>query len=538
MLNEIVSTGGMREQSFFDGGLLMEKKRKKLGKKWIWIAAVLAVLLAAGGFLYLRVQALAANGSTNYTTQPLSKGSISSTVGATGNVYTRQSVQLTWKTGGIVDQVYVTKGQQVTADMLMAELEQSSMSQDVINAAIDLANAQKDLEDLLNSNTVRANAELALIQAEQALVSAQKTAQSKLYKRASQETIDIAKANLIQAQAALDRAAEVYNQNKSRSSDDVQYAAALSSFAQAQQKFDSAQLNYEYVQSLPDPLTVQEANAEQDLAQAKYLDAKRAWERVKDGPPAADVAAAEAKVAAVQAVLDQAKIISPIAGTVVSIDTNPGDLVSAQMTAIKITDLSRLYLDISVSEVDISQVQLGQPVEIVFDAISDKTYTGKVTDIAMEGTSSNGSVNFTVTAELIDRDEQIRPGMTASANIVVNQKDDILLVPSSAIRTINNQQIVYKMVNSVLTPVIVTTGDTDAEGTSSELLSGELQEGDLIVLNPPSETDAANAQSRGLFGGLLGGGVERRFEGGPAGGDFPPDGNSQGGNGGPVIITQ
>ena len=120
-----------------------------------------------------------------------------------------------------------------------------------------------------------------MIQAQQDLESA-KTAQSKLYQRASQQTIDIARANLIQAEASLERAADAYNANKARSSDDVQYAAALSAYARAQQTYNSAKLNLEYVQSLPDPLTVEEANAELDLAEAKYQDAKRAWERIKD----------------------------------------------------------------------------------------------------------------------------------------------------------------------------------------------------------------------------------------------------------------
>lgn len=506
----------------------MEKKKKKSAKKWIWIAAIAIVLIGAAAYALLNLRASAVMSSvTSYSTQAAAIGSITSTVGATGNVYTRQTVQLNWKTSGIVSQIDVTKGQQVTKGTVMAALDQSSLPQDVINAAIDLAAAQQNLEDLLNSNTARATAQLALIQAQQDLESAKKTAQSKLYQRASQQTIDIARANLIQAEASLERAADAYNANKARSSDDVQYAAALSAYARAQQTYNSAKLNLEYVQSLPDPLTVEEANAELDLAEAKYQDAKRAWERIKDGPTDGDVAAAEAKVAAAQAVLDEAYITAPISGTIVSIDTQPGDLVSAGTSAIKLVDFSHLYMDISVSEVDISQVKVDQPVEIIFDAIAEKTYSGVVTDIAMEGATSGGTVNYTVTAEITDPDSQILPGMTATASIVVTQKDNVILVPSSAIRMINNQQMVYVLRNNILQPVVVEIGDTDAEGTSSEVLSGEVAVGDLIVLNPPSSEDQTTTQ-RGLFGGLFGrlfgGGRRVEFEGG---GDFqPPDGGN------------
>ncbi len=508
----------------------MQKKTKKSGKKWILFVGIAVVLIGVGYFfVYPMLQANASSGVTIYKTQAVKKGDLSSTVGATGNVYTRQTVSLSWKTSGIVSKVGVTKGQEITAGTVLAELDENSLPDSAFTAASDLAKAQKTLDDLLNSNTDRANAELALLEAEGTLVSAQKASQSKLYQRASQSTIDTARANMIQAQAALDQAADAYNKNKNRSSDDVQYAAALSRFAAAQQTFDNAQMNYEYVQALPSALAVQKASAEVDVAQAAYQDAKRAWERVKDGPNAADVAAAEANVAAAQAVIDQAHIDAPISGTITAIDTQVGDLVSAGDSAFQIDDLSHLYVDISVSEVDINQVKMEQPVEITFDAIPDKTYTGTVTDIATMGITSSGAVNFYVTVEITDKDSLIRAGMTASANIVVTQKTGVLLVPSSAIRTVNSQQVVYVMQNNLIRSVVITTGDTDT--SSTEVVSGNLIEGDMIVLNPSSTTTDTMAETRagglfgGLFGGIFGGG------GGPSGG-MPPSGGPGGGPGG------
>jgi HlyD family secretion protein len=513
---------------------MKEKKTRRLGKKWILAAGIgIVVVAAAVVFILPKLTTPAVSQTSTYKTQALTVGSLTSTVGATGNVYTRQTVALNWQTSGIVSKLGVTKGQVVDKDTVLAELDQSSLPQSVLSAATDLATAQKDLDDLLNSGAARANAELALITTEQTLVDAQKSAQSKLYQRASQTTIDTAKANLIMAQDALDKAAEMYNQNKARSSDDVQYASALSRFAAAQQTFDQAQANVQYAQALPSTLDVQKANATVDVAQAAYTDAKRAWERVKDGPNAIDVAAAEAKVAAAHAILDEAKITAPIAGTVTAIDTQVGDLVSGQTAAFQIDDLSHLYVDISVSEVDINQVKVGQPVEITFDAIADKTYAGKVTDIAMQGASSSGAVNFNVSVEITDNDALIKPGMTASANVTVTQKTDVLLAPSSAIRTVDSQSIVYVMQNGNLRQVPITTGDTSS--TATEVKDGNLQAGDLIVLNPPSTTTNAATTSRqsgllgGLFGGLFGGSA-----GGPPGGitgGQPPSGGFQGGPG-------
>jgi multidrug efflux pump subunit AcrA (membrane-fusion protein) len=201
--------------------------------------------------------------------------------------------------------------------------------------------------------------------------------------------------------------------------------------------------------------------------------------------------------------------------------------------------MDHLYVDISVSEVDISAIKEGQPAEITFDAIADKTYTAKVIDIANTGSSSSGSVNFNVTLEITIADSAIKPGMTATATVTTKNKTDILLVPSSAIRTLNNQSIVYiQMTDGNLRPVMITTGDTDS--TNSEVTTGNLQVGDLLVTNPPSSTTALTSQRQGgLFGGLFGGifgggGGGIPGGGGGPGGDFggPPSGGFSGGQNG------
>jgi HlyD family secretion protein len=513
----------------------MEKKSNKRSKKWLVYLGIAVVLVAVGVFfVYPRYLARTSTGIT-YQTAALRKGNLTATVGASGNVRTNQTVVLSWQTSGIVSSVLVAKGQIVTADTVLAELDPTSLPLSVINAKTDLATAQKALDDLLSSDSDRAAAQLALIQAEQALVNAQKSAQSKTFQRASQENIDIAQANLIQAQAALDKAADIYNKNKSRSSSDVQYAAALSQFAAAQQKYDSAQMTYQYVTSLPDALSVQEVNAELDVAQAKYLDAKRAWEQIKDGPTEINVAAAQSKVDAAQAVLDQAHISAPISGTITGVSVKPGDLVSGQTTAFQIDDLSHLYVDIQVSEVDISQVQVGQPAAITFDALPEDTYQGVVSDIDMIGTTSSGAVNFYVTVEIMNPGQKIKPGMTASAEVTVTQLNDVLVVPNRAIKTMNAQQIVYVQRNGSITPVPITTGISS--GSYTQLVEGSLQEGDLIVTNPPSSAaELANNRQMGIFGGLFGGARQTiRIGGGGAGpegqGGFNP-GNGSGNPGG------
>jgi HlyD family secretion protein len=186
------------------------------------------------------------------------------------------------------------------------------------------------------------------------------------------------------------------------------------------------------------------------------------------------------------ATLDQARLKAPFKGTITVINSKIGDLVSPGTLAFQIDDLSHLYVDIDVSEVDIARVQIGQPVSLTFDAIQGKEFQGTVSDISSVGKATSGAVNFTVTVEITDKTDEIKPGMTAAANIAVSQLHDMLLVPNRAIRTQNNARIIYILKNGVATPVEITLGALS--NTQSEVTGGNLQVGDQIILNPPSTT--------------------------------------------------
>ena len=291
--------------------------KKKSNRRWLFILAGVLVLAVAGYFAYPMVFAGAgAGGESTYQTQPVRKGNLTAFVGATGTVRSNQSAVIAWGTSGIVGNILVSKGQQISADTVLAQLEQTSLPQAIIMAQSDLVTAQKALDDLLVSNEARANAELAMLKAQKALDDAEKARKSKQFQRASQNTIDIAQANLTLAEQALGDAEAIYNRNQDRSRDDPIYAAALSQLASARQKRDQAKYNLLYAQGLPSPLDVQQADANVELAKAQLLTAKREWERVKDGPNPDDVAAAQARVAALQATLDMARLTAPFNGTI------------------------------------------------------------------------------------------------------------------------------------------------------------------------------------------------------------------------------
>jgi multidrug efflux pump subunit AcrA (membrane-fusion protein) len=183
------------------------------------------------------------------------------TIGATGAVHSNQTASIPWQASGKVGMVKVEKGQLVEADQVLAELDPASLPQSLIQAQSELIAAKNNLEKVLTNSEARAAAHMALIKAQQDLDDAQKDSQSALYRRASQETIDIARANLITANEALDTAEAKWNQFSGLGPDSLVYAAALSEYARARQLQQQAQYNLNYVQDLPDPLKVEEMNA-------------------------------------------------------------------------------------------------------------------------------------------------------------------------------------------------------------------------------------------------------------------------------------
>lgn len=468
-------------------------------KKKIFITLGIVLVLAVVGIVaapLVMANLTSQQTQTNYQTEAARLGSLTSYVGATGAVRADQTAVISWQASGRVGTVMVQKGELVQKDAVLAELDPGSVGQALINARAEWINAQTALEKALDNSEARANAQLALVQAQQALDSAEKESQSKLYQRASQENIDIARAQLITANEALERAEAIYNQNSGAGEDSPIYAAALTQLARARQDQQRADYNLRYAMGLPDPLAVEEVNAKLEQAKARLLAAQREWERVKDGPDPNDIAVAQVRVESARAALDSARLAAPFDGTITSVTTQAGDLVNPGQAAFQVADLSRLLVDIQVSEVDINRVQVGHPVLITFDAIPGSEYAGKVTDIASVGNTASGAVNFTVTVELLDFDDQVRPGMTAAANIAVSQLDQVLLVPSRAVRTQSGSRVVFVLRDGLPVPVEITLGQSS--NNYSQIIGGDLKSGDLVILNPPTTLMMGPG---GMFGG-------------------------------------
>ena len=125
-------------------------------------------------------------------------------------------------------------------------------------------------------------------------------------------------------------------------------------------------------------------------------------------------------------------ITAPISGTVIEKDVKAGDALTSGTTLCVLYDLSYLEMVINVDELQVSDLSVGQSVQVTADAVPDKTYVGEVTRVSMKGSSSGGTTTYPVTVRIDDIDG-LRPGMNANAEILVANATSALCVPNAAI---------------------------------------------------------------------------------------------------------
>ena len=401
-------------------------------RTWIIIGVIVVVAMAAVFIFSTRGEPVSV-----FQTTKAERGNLVATVGATGSVRARQSAVLVWQTTGIVNAVNADVGTRVSRNDVLASLDKASLNQSIILAESDLTSAKKALEDLLNSDTSRAEALRTLDKAEAA------------YEKAYNWRIQL---------------------NGKIDIKDYYY--------------DNGVLKVKEYRGLASAETIADADEDLALKEAQLNDARRKYERLKDGADPAEVSAAEARIAAAQSTLNLAFIAAPFDGTITQAEPAVGDQASTGAIAFRVDDLSHLLVDVQVSEVDINTLSIGQTAALTFDAILGKEYHGEIAEVGQAGDNVQGVVNFTVTIELTDADELVKPGMTAAVNIVVQEVKDVVLVPNRAVRLVDAERVVFVLVNGIPQQVKVELGSSS--DTMSVLISGDLKEGDEIILNPPS----------------------------------------------------
>ncbi len=243
----------------------------------------------------------------------------------------------------------------------------------------------------------------------------------------------------------------------------------------------------------------------------------------------AAAAAAEAQVSVAKATLeafetDFSKLIiySPVNGIVLSRNVEPGQTVQASFQAVILfklaEDLTRMELHVAVDEADVGQVKEGQKAAFTVDAYPDRNFDAKVLQVRYGAETQQGVVTYETVLSADNRELLLRPGMTATAEIVVNEISEALLIPNTALRfspspkdlaqfteklkgkkntpppeepeaetsdmAAINQQKVWTLRDGKMVQVSIVIGETDLDHT--EVKEGELKSGDLLIINTGS----------------------------------------------------
>lgn len=469
---------------------LGERITKFIRKRWLALT-IGAIVLVTAVLIFNSISSGQAQALASLQTVLLERGKLTANIGATGTVRAQQSATLIWGTSGNVDAVNAAVGDSVSADEILASLELSSLPQNIILAHLDVETAQDAVTlEIANTGKALAEAQNALEDAERVLYN--------LENPGKQVDIDQAWANLVLAQDQLDQAREDYEPYANKPENNLTRANYLLRFTEAQKEYDSALRIYNSFSGTANDTDIAIARGQVALAEGQLAIAQRNYENALKAADPSFTSSAEAQLAAAQATLDLGRIKAPFAGIVTDAFPAEGDQVAAGELAFQVDDLSHLLVDVQVSEVDINNVQEGQAAVITFDAAPEREYAGTVSGVALSGTVESGVVNFRVTVEITEPDEFVRPGMTAAVNVVTTELEDVLLLPNRAVRVLDGARVVYVLRNGALTPVEITLGASSE--TYSEITSGDLKEGDLIVLNPPvSSFDPSEPPQGGRF---------------------------------------
>lgn len=249
------------------------------------------------------------------------------------------------------------------------------------------------------------------------------------------------------------------------------------------------------------------ARSELDQAESDYL-AKKA----SIGAQRASIAQSRASYNTAMTNLGYTKIVAPVDGTIISRDIDVGQPVAASFQAPELftiaQDLTKMQIEVNVSEADIGSVKEGQEVEYTLDGYPDSTFYGKVTQVRLDSTTTSNVVTYTVIVSVNNDDLKLKPGMTANVSIITKRSENVMCAPSVAMKyspETNGQkyqnQGIWVLENGKPKRIDIKEGASD--DSNVEIISKVLKVGDKIIIGStgggkkPTASQQGNNKRRG-----------------------------------------
>jgi multidrug efflux pump subunit AcrA (membrane-fusion protein) len=378
------------------------------------------------------------------TTIAVEIGDVVQSVDAPGRLVGTREILLGMGASGPLMEILIEPGEYVEAGQLLARLGNEGALAAVVEFAQEAClAAERELQEIYD------RAPLETSQAQMNLFKAQEEVQQALYKnliqqegnRASSGTLAAAEAKYALSIEEVKRAEEAFKKLSARPENDPLRATAQLHLAEAIQKRDAALRSLNWYTGHPTALQQSMLDAEIAIAEANYLLAEIAWERVKDGPDPDILSQAELKLASAEAQLDKAEaelagveLYAPFAGVILEVNARPGDLLSAGEGFILLSDLTMVEVTATVIEEDYPQIQISHTVELFFDARPDVEIPGQVKCIVPQRLAGDRPL-YAVYISFNPVPEGLVPGMTADASIITAIRENVLRLPKSLVRS-------------------------------------------------------------------------------------------------------
>lgn len=381
--------------------------------------------LAISVFLIL---AILLGGCDAFKTQPQATSTVVPVVTqapgvlAEGKLVPKQYVTLSFTSGGKVEELMVSEGEQVEAGQVIARLDQrQQLSAGVDSAQLELLNAQQALKDLQDNAKVNTAQALQKLAAQRDAVRSAERYINNLVSGGKPVDINSAKANVVILKDKLDTAWKDYAPYEKKPEDNVNRAEFLSKYADAQRKYDNAVRLLNNLQGSASDIDMAIAEANLSLAQAGLALAEQDYDKVKDGPDPdllasaqARLKAAETGLEAAQAALANRELTAPFSGTVALLNLKIGEQVSPGQPAVVLADFSGWIVETDdLTETEVPKIYPDQEAAVTFDALPGLDLKGKVQSISDINTDKSGDVTYTTKVILIDTDPHLRWGMSA-----------------------------------------------------------------------------------------------------------------------------
>ena len=355
---------------------------------------------------------------------------------ADGMLVPRDFVDLAFVGGGEVAEVLVAEGDSVAIGDVLARLSgQEQLESAVAAARLELQAAESELlaaqidrraldDDLSIAQTQALD---SVTQAKDAVRTAERRVRS-WSNPADQADIDEAKAAVILAEDALEKAQDRYEPYADKSESNLMRANLLGQLAVAQQRYDDAVRRLNNLQGTSgDEFDLNQAQAELQIAQSRLARAEGDLAMYQEGPDPDAVALADSRITTVEnriataestllaaeSALTDLDLVATMDGNVVDLDLNPGEQVSPGRPVITLADFSQWYVETdNLTEIEVVDISLDQVVEIIPDALPEITFTGKVESISDTFEEKRGDITYTTRILVDEIDPRLRWGMT------------------------------------------------------------------------------------------------------------------------------